>query len=62
MKAKIFHEDCPDPRPFFIHKGVKFGFLGTEIVQGGALHTIKNTVSGNVKTVPHGVLELIVEF
>ena len=62
MKAKITHDYNPHPTPVFIHNGVKFAFLGTEIVEHGALHTIKNTVSGNIKTVPHSVLEAIVQF
>jgi hypothetical protein len=62
MKAKITHDYCPDPRPVFIHEGVKFMILGTEKGENGYFHTIQNTVSGNKKTVPHSVMERIVEF
>lgn len=62
MKAQIFHESNPHPEPFFISKGVKFAFLGTEICKGGAIHTIKNTENGTIKDVPHSILENIVEF
>ena len=62
MKAQITYDYSPDPRPVFIHKGVKFAFLGTEIVHGGAMHTIRNTTNGKTSTVAHSVLEEIVNF
>jgi len=33
MKAKITHENLPYPTPVFVHDGIKFAFIGTEIVQ-----------------------------
>ena len=62
MKAEIFHESNPHPEPFFIHKEIKFKFLGTEKGEFGWWHTIRNTTNGKTSTVAHSVLEEIVNF
>lgn len=62
MKAQIYQHFTPHIEVYFTHEGKKYTFHGTELVQGGALHTIKNTETGNMKTLPHSVLERIVDF
>lgn len=62
MKVKIYQHFIPHLEVYFTHEGKKYSFHGTELVEGGALHSIKNTETGNVKSVPHSVLERIVDF
>jgi hypothetical protein len=62
MKAQIYQHFIPHLEVYFTHEGKKYSFHGTELVAGGALHTIKNTKTGNVKSVPHSVLDRIVDF
>ncbi len=62
MKSKIHQQFIPHLEVFFESKGVKFRFLGTEIVRGGAIHTVQNCVNEKISDIPHSILENIVDF
>ena len=45
-----------------MHKEKKFIIKTTEIIEGNCYHVVMNSVTQAIKTVPHSILEGIVDF